>query len=627
MSGRIGTVGKEDEQGHLSALGRGRLSFATEADIAEFVETLERYERGELTPEQWRAFRLVRGVYGQRQDDVSMVRIKLPQGVLSAAALRAVADCCEKYSRGFAHITTRENIQMHFVKLGDTEACMRRLIEAGVTTREACGNSVRNIVGCPFAGVCATEAFDVAPYAEALTRYFLRHRLSSSLPRKFKIAFSGCETDCAGGAFNDIGFRAAIRGINGSAQRGFRVTVGGGTATLWQSGWLLFDFLPVEQMFNAAEAVLRVFHAHGNRKSKANARMKFLIRKLGWEAWKKLFDQHFEAVLAEGGARLPFDPQNPPVEEAPQWARPEPPSEIEVARRAASAVVKGPGIVPDMVVDLPPGFSQEEFEHFRRTNAREQRQKDYASVTVRVPMGDVTAAQFRLLADLALAYGDGSVRTTPQQNLVMRWVKFDKLPALYQRLRAAGLGLAGANTIADVTSCPGAESCRLAVTQSRGLGRELSEFLESRPDLADIAADASIKISGCPNGCGQHHIAALGFQGGLRRLEDGRVIPQYQLMVGGWVDGEAAHFARRSVKIPARRVTEAVRRLLEWYRDAREQGESAQQFFRRAELEKIEATLADLCAMGSDTAAPQDYIDIGDDTAFTGETKEGECAA
>ncbi len=242
-------------------------------------------------------------------------------------------------------------------------------------------------------------------------------------------------------------------------------------------------------------------------------------------------------------------------------------------------------------------------------------------------MGDLTGAQFRVVADLALAYGDGSVRTTLQQNLVMRWVKQADLPALHQRLRAAGLGLPGANTISDVTSCPGAESCRLAVTQSRGLGRELSEFIDSRPDLAAAASDASIKISGCPNGCGQHHVAAIGFQGGLRRLEDGRVIPQYQLMVGGGVDGETAHFGRRSVKIPARRVTEALQRMLEWYRDERADGESADQFFRRASLDEIEATLADLCAIGSDTAEPEDFIDIGEDHAFTGETKDGECAA
>ncbi len=617
----------EESATHPTTLGRARLSFASTADIAEFVETLERYERGELTPEQWRAFRLVRGVYGQRQDDVQMFRIKIPQGILSATALRAVADCCDKFSRGFAHITTRENIQMHFVKLEDSEACMNHLAEAGVTTREACGNSVRNIVGCPFAGVCAGEPFDVSPYAEALTRYFLRHRLSSSLPRKFKIAFSGCETDCAGGSFNDIGFGARIRQNGSGAQRGFRITVGGGTATLCQSGFVLYEFLPADQIFNVAEAILRVFHAHGQRKSKANARMKFLIRKLGFDAWKKLFDETLSTVLAEGGSRLPFDPQSPPVEDAPGWDRPEPPREAEVTRRVASAKVKGPGIVPDAIVDLPQGFSRRQFEQFCRTNVRAQRQTDYAAVTLRVPMGDVTGQQFRVLADLALAYGDGSVRLTLQQNLVMRWVRQTDLVGLYQRLQAAGLGRPGANTIADVTSCPGAESCRLAVTQSRGLGRELSEFIDSRPDLAEVAADASIKISGCPNGCGQHHVATLGFQGGLRRLEDGSVIPQYQLMVGGGVDGETAHFGRRSVKIPARRMTEALRRLLEWYRDQRANGETAEQFFRRASLEKIEAALGDLSEINAATASPEDYIDIGEDHAFTGETKDGECAA
>ena len=617
----------EDRAGHASTLGRARLSFASTADIAEFVETLERYERGELTPEQWRSFRLVRGVYGQRQDDVQMFRVKIPQGILSAAALRAAADCCEKFSRGFAHITTRENIQMHFVKLEDSEACMNHLAAAGVTTREACGNSVRNIVGCPFAGVCSAEPFDVTPYSEALTRYFLRHRLTSSLPRKFKIAFSGCETDCAGGAFNDIGFGARIRHNGSGPERGFRITVGGGTATLCQSGFVLYEFLPADQILNVAEAILRVFHAHGQRKSKANARMKFLIRKLGFEAWKKLFDETLSTVLAEGGSGLPFDPQNPPVEDEPRWERAAPPPEAEVARRVAAAQVKGPGIVPDAILNLPQVFSRAQFERFCLTNVRAQRHAGYVAVTVRLPMGDLTGAQFRVLADLALAYGDGSVRATLQQNLVMRWVRQSDLIGLYQRLRAAGLGRAGADTIADVTSCPGAESCRLAVTQSRGLGRELSEFIDSRPDLAEIASDASIKISGCPNGCGQHHVATLGFQGGLRRLEDGRVIPQYQLMIGGSVDGEAAHFGRRSVKIPARRMTEALRRLLEWYRDRRADGETVEQFFRHIRLEEIETALADLCAIDSATALPEDYIDIGEDHAFTGETKDGECAA
>src|SRR5215472_16954999 len=237
-------------------LGRTRLSFANEAEIDEFVATLEKFERGEVSPDEWRAYRLVRGTYGQRQSDVQMLRVKIPQGVLSAEQLEALADVADAYSRGFGHITTRQNVQFHFVKLHDVEPAMRRLAEAGLTTREACGNSVRNITACPYAGVAVDERFDVTPYAEALTRYLLRHPLSSTLPRKFKIAFEGCPTDHVGTAINDIGFRAVLGPSGG---RGFRVTVGGGTSILTRSGGLLHEFLPASELFRVAEAILRVF--------------------------------------------------------------------------------------------------------------------------------------------------------------------------------------------------------------------------------------------------------------------------------------------------------------------------------------------------------------------------------
>ncbi|HUO04337.1 MAG TPA: nitrite/sulfite reductase [Candidatus Binataceae bacterium] len=610
-----------------SAIGRNQPSFAKQSDIDEFVATLERYERGEINAEDWRSFRLVRGVYGQRQDDVQMFRIKIPQGILSAQALNAAADACERYSRGFAHITTRQNIQMHFVKLSDTPAIMNDLAAAGITTREACGHSVRNIVGCPMAGVCPEELFDVTPYADATTRYFLRHPLASSLPRKFKIAFSGCGPDCVGTGFNDIGFRAEIRGINGKAERGFRITAGGGTATLCQAGDVLYDFVPAGEILSVAEAILRVFHQHGNRRSKANARMKYLIRKIGWDNFKKLYYEEFAEFIAQGGASLPFDPQHPPVETAPAWDRPAAPAVVEVAQRAASAKMKGPGIVPPIPRAMPELFSAEDYEAFCRTNVMPQRQDGYAAVTIHLPMGDLSGQQFRIVADLALAYGDGSVRTTARQNLLMRWVKRDDVSELYRRLRAAGLGPSGAETIADVTSCPGAESCRLAVTQSRGLGRELTEYFAAHPELATIAPEATIKISGCPNGCAQHHVSTFGFQGGLHRLEGNRLIPQYQLFIGGEVDGGETHFGRRSVKLPARRVTEAMERLLLWYRDSHAANETAIKFFRRADLKEIESRLADLCEIVPASVRPEDFIDIGEDHAFAPETKEGECAA
>src|SRR5438093_5673172 len=273
--------------------GRARLSFASEAEIDEFITTLERYERGELTPDQWRQFRLVRGTYGQRQaEDAQMLRVKIPQGALTSDQLEALADVADRYSRGFGHITTRQNVQFHFVKLHDVEPAMRRLAEAGLTTREACGNSVRNITACPYAGVAADERFDVTPYAEALTRYLLRHPLSSTLPRKFKIAFEGCATDHVATAVNDLGFRAVV-GPDG--RRGFRVTAGGGTAIMTTSAGLLHEFLPASGILRVAGAVLRVFARFGDYQHKQRNRMKFMIRALGWTRWRDEYDRELAA--------------------------------------------------------------------------------------------------------------------------------------------------------------------------------------------------------------------------------------------------------------------------------------------------------------------------------------------
>src|SRR5688572_9902750 len=281
--------------------GRPRLDFASGHDIDEFVEMLGKYERAEITPEQWRRFRLLRGTYGQRQDNVQMLRIKIPQGIVTSSQVRALASVATRYSRGFCHITTRQNIQYHFVLLKDSEAAMRQLADEGLTTREACGNSVRNITGCPYAGTSASEIFDITPYAEALTRYFLRHPLSAALPRKFKIAFEGCAEDHAFASINDLGFRARI--VDG--RRGFRLTVAGGTSILPVSGYVLYEFLPVEEMFNVAEAVVRVFHRFGDYEHRQRNRLKFTIKTLGWDGFKQRFEECLAEFRAEGGARLP----------------------------------------------------------------------------------------------------------------------------------------------------------------------------------------------------------------------------------------------------------------------------------------------------------------------------------
>ena len=609
-------------------LGRARLSFAKQADVDEFVEVLGRFERGEIGPDEWRAFRLVRGTYGQRQNiDASMLRVKIPQGVLDAAQLDAMAEVAERYSRGFGHITTRQNIQLHFLKLHDVGLAMTRLADAGMTTREACGNSVRNITACPYAGVAADEPFDVTPYAEALTRYFLRHPLSSSLPRKFKIAFEGCTHDHIATSINDIGWTARMRTVDGRSQRGFRVTVAGGTSTLARSGHELFEFLPVGEMLNVAEAIVRVFKRLGDYQHKQRNRLKFLVRSLGWEGFKAEFDKEFEAFRQEGGAPLPFDPENPPVEGAPP-ARGRVPSATDIAAAVMSGKVIGPGIVPrvEPVISLESSTAGEDYEYWTRTNVRRQKQPGYAMVTVTTVLGDLTSAQMRMLGQLALAFSDGSVRITMDQNVVFRWVPEVSLGELYRRLAAAGLSRAGASTLADVTSCPGAESCKLAVTQSRGLGRLLSDGLHERPDLVAAVPGLDIKISGCPNGCGQHHIAGIGFQGSLRKV-GGRPAPHYFVMIGGGVLDGVASFGRHVATVPARRAFVALERLIHLYRDEGQPEEAPLSFFRRIEAPRVKALLADLEKITPDAAGETDFIDLAEDHAFNPEVMDGECSA
>ena len=602
------------------AFGRSRLSFSNGADVDEFVSTLERYERGELTPDEWRAFRLLRGTYGQRQaDDAQMMRVKIPQGILTAEQLDALADVGERHSRGFGHITTRQNMQFHFVKLHDAGAAMRRLADAGLTTREACGNSVRNITACPYSGVAADERFDVTPYAEALTRYLLRHPLSSALPRKFKVAFEGCATDHIATSINDLGFRAVV-GPDGG--RGFRVNAGGGTAIMTTSAGLLHEFLPASEILRVAEAVLRVFQRLGDYEHKQRNRMKFLIKTLGWIRWREEYDRELTACRLRG--QVPTLEIDPPLgEPRPEWVKDLSPSVDHIAAGIADGRVSGPGLTPVVVPVLRAG--DEAYARWRATNIRPQKQFGYVMAVASVPLGDLTGGQMRVLGELARAYGDGTIRVTADQDLLFRWVNACDVRPLYNRLAAAGLGLAEAGTVADVVSCPGAESCKLAVTQSRGLGRLLEDHLRARPDLIAAADGARINISGCPNGCGLHHIATVGFQGSLRRLGS-RAIPQYFVMVGGGVHDRGATFGRLAAKIPARRVPEALERLIDLYAREGNAGETATAFFARIEIDVVKARLADLERLRPGDALPADFIDLAETTEFAPNVMDGECA-
>ncbi len=603
----------------MSELGSGRLSFADAGEVDTFVSTLAQFEAGAITPDQWRAFRLVSGTYGQRQDsDASMLRVKIPQGILSAAQLRAIAEVTEKHSRGFSHITTRQNIQFHFVPLGDVADAMRLLEESGLTTREACGNAVRNITTSATAGVAADEVFDPVPYADAFTRHFLRHPLSASLPRKFKVAFSGGGRDHSFATINDIGFFAGRDVMTG--ERVFRVLVAGGTSTVVASGRLLFPALPVADLFAVGEALLSLFHEKGDRVHRHKNRMKFLVKALGWEVFRAEFLERFARALVEGHA-LPFDGQAPPEEAAPS-SRPQPPTLAELHAIVGQDVVRGPGITPRFL----PLADHDAHARFRRTNVAAQRQPGFSIVTVTVPLGDLSTGRWRALARLSESFANGELRTTPTQNLLFRWVATDQVDALCQQLDALGLAQPDPASLADVGSCPGAESCKLAVTQSRGLAQLINESFTARKTLLDSAEGLEVRVSGCPNGCGLHHVAGIGFQGGMRKV-GGRAVPHYFLYVGGDAGGDAARFGRLAAKIPARRVPQAIERIIALYTAGKIAGESITTFLTRVDVPLVKRTLADLDFLDEASASAVDYVDLAESVAFTPEMTEGECAS
>jgi sulfite reductase (NADPH) hemoprotein beta-component len=571
----------------------GRLGFARKADVDLFVERLEAFENGQLSADDWRGFRLLNGVYGQRQDGVMMIRAKLPGGFVTPAQLLALGDVAEIYGGGKGHITTRQNVQYHFVPLANTEAALRRLADSGITTKEACGHSVRNWTCCPFAGVAKDEPFDPTPYVEALARHLLRGPYSSTLPRKLKPSIGGCcGTDCSQAFINDLGFLARERTTaGGSKEIGFRVLAGGGLSTLRRSALTVEEFIPAGEVLEAADAVVRVFHRIGNRNNKAKARLKWAIDKIGPEAFLAEYRAERDKIRAEGGVPLVLP------------AQPEPPP-----RRTPLA----------QVANGEPGYDA-----WAAHNVRPQKQAGFASVVIRLILGDVTAAQFRELATLVVQFGEGELRTTNEQNLVLRYVPVARLPALHRELVRIGLALKDANTLADVVSCPGASSCKLAVTASRGLGSQLTELLDRRPDLVTAAKGLDVKVSGCPHGCGQHYIAGIGFQGGMRKLA-GRPAPQYLVYVGGGIRADGADFGRLISKVPARRAAATLERLLDFY--IRE-GATGHAFWASVPMDTLRSLIADLTELREQDAVEADFVDLGETSAFEVINQEGECAS
>jgi sulfite reductase (NADPH) hemoprotein beta-component len=419
-------------------------------------------------------------------------------------------------------------------------------------------------------------------------------------------------------AINALGLRATA---SEEGARGFRVTVGGGTSIMCRDGAVLHEFIATEEIYDVADAVMRVFADFGDYQHKQRNRLKFLIKSLGWERFVAEYLRALDGVRSTPRRGRPFNPDHADVEAPPDWLSPPAPEPLAIAAQAASAQLRGAGTKPSL---LP--ITNDSEQRWLQTNVRPQKQRGYSVAIVTVPLGDLTSAQFRIIADLAASYSDGTVRVTVDQNLIFRWVRTARLRDFYRALTAARLAHSGAGSIADVVSCPGAETCRIAVTQSRGLGHLLGEHLRTHHEVAAAAGPGDIKISGCPNGCGQHHIASIGFQGSIRKLGD-RAVPQYFVMVGGGVDARGATFGRIAAKIPARRAPEAVDRLVGLYHAEHRDGERLFDFFRRADLARVKGALADLESLSEAEARPEDFIDLAEDKEFAPEVLDGECSA
>ncbi len=573
------------------------------ADIELFRTQVEAHLSGALTADQFRAIRLRRGIYGQRQEGVQMVRTKVPGGMLSASQMDALAGVAEQYGGGKGHLTTRQNIQFHFVPLASVPGLLHQLADARLTTREACYNTVRNVTCCPLAGLFPGEVFDPRPYARQVALAFLHKDLTDNLPRKFKIALTGYDDDTTAAAINDVGLKAVIREENGERRRGFRLIAGGGLGPMPNEAQVLDEFVPVERLVNRLEAVVRVFARHGNRKNKNKARMKFIIRERGFEWFRDQVEREYRDILENGG-----------IEAAP--VVPE-----GFGGFATHAPALGTGA--ELPVLNSNGHVDPEYDRWVTTNVRAQKQPGYSAATVRIDQGNFTAEQMRALARLARDAGDGFLRLTVDQNVVVAFVESRNLKRVYAALKQAGLASAGVHEIDDVLTCPGAYSCNLALTKSMNLGAALANATRGYDDPA--VRSLSIKVSGCPNSCGHHWIADIGFYGNARKIE-GREIPYYLMLLGGGYDASGVmRFGLAVQAVPARLAPEATRRVIEEYRARRAGSESFREFVLRQRVEYFRELTADLAKPAE--LFPDLYKDWGDDVDYSLQLGRGECMA
>ena len=559
-----------------------------EKDIIELAHKIEQFNNLEIDEEKFRSLRLARGVYGQRQQGVQMIRIKLPYGKVLSNQLRRISEVSDEYSRGRLHITTRQDIQIHHVDLNRTPELWAALERDDVTLREACGNVVRNVTASETAGIDVNEPFDVSPYADALYKFFLRNPICQEMGRKFKVSFSATDEDTGLSYLNDLGYIAKIE----NGVRGFKVLVAGGLGSQPRHAEVLYDFLPSDKMIPVMESVLRVFDRYGERKSRAKARMKFLLKDIGLVAFKELITEEqkaieFKSVAVDYQSYVPSKPVSVTI--------PETAVQDEVA-----------------------------FNLWKTTNLIPQKQEGFVAIGIKVLLGDFYTDKARLLANLVDDYAAGEIRLTLRQNIIIPFVKEALLPFFYTELEKLGFVEAGYNKAVDITACPGTDTCNLGIASSTGIAKELERVITTEYPQYLKNEDLVIKISGCMNACGQHNMANIGFQGMTVRTPEKLVAPALQVLLGGGNLGNGnGAFADKVVKVPSRRGPEALRRILNDF-EANANGQAFIEYYKEKGEKYFYHFLNDLQEVSNLTQ--EDFIDWGEEEKYLKQIGIGECA-
>jgi sulfite reductase (ferredoxin) len=569
-----------------------------EKDIVDLEKKIRLYREGKIHEEKFRSLRLVRGIYGQRQPGVQMIRIKLPFGKMTVKQMLRIADVSDEYATGNLHLTTRQDVQIHFVSLDKTPELWAKLEADDITIREACGNTVRNVTASASAGIDPEEPFDVSPYAEAMFRYFLRNAVSQELGRKFKIAFSSSDRDTGFTFMHDLGFIPKLRTENSTEQRGFKVLLGGGLGAQPYLAHVAYEFLPEDQIIPFAEGVVRVFDRYGERNRRHKARLKFLVEELGFEAFMDLVAQEQKALKTKSSP-LPTSPTG------------------EEKNNSLPKGRAGVGLLPP----LGEGWGGASW---LRTNVFEQKQRGYYAVQIKVHLGDLSTEKARLLAPIVQQYAADDIRVTVNQGLLLKFVRPENLPAVYEALAAIGLADPGFDSTADVTACPGTDTCNLAITSSTGISAELERVMnEEYPDLV-YNQDIKIKISGCMNGCGQHSICQIGFHGSSIK-KGAAVLPAVQVLLGGGVLGDGAGLiGDKIIKVPARRGPDVLRWLLDDYQAQAAEGEYFNNYYQRQGKDYFYKLLKPLASL--ENLTPLDHVDWGRTEQYETAIGVGECA-